>query len=125
MKKIFILFLLPLFLGCTAMQKSIISLSKTDIKNAETSRVLAKNLLSTWKINSGFIRGSLGDRINKMPAEIVKAMDELDKISEKTEWNDFELGYSLGVRVRLLGELIINCLKIYAPDVLKYIPLAL
>jgi hypothetical protein len=107
------------------MQKSIISLSKTDIKNAETSRILAKNLLSTWKINSGFIRGALGDRINKMPAEIVKAMDELDKISEKTEWNDFELGYSLGVRARLLGELIINCLKIYAPDVLKYIPLAL
>lgn len=125
MKKIFILILLSLCLGCTAMQKSIISLSKTDIKNAETSRILAKNLLSTWKINSGFIRGALGDRINKMPAEIVKAMDELDKISEKTEWNDFELGYSLGVRARLLGELIINCLKIYAPDVLKYIPLAL
>lgn len=125
MKKIFILIFLPLFLGCTAMQKSIINLSKTDIKNAETSRVLATNLLSTWKINSGFIRGALGDRINKMPAEIVKAMDELDKISEQTEWNDFELGYSLGVRVRLLGDLILNCLKVYAPDVLQYIPLAL
>jgi len=124
-KNILLVFLIPLFLGCTAMQKSIINLSKTDLKNAETSRVLAKNLISTWEINSGFIRGALGDRLNKLPAEIVKAMDELDKISEQTEWNDFQLGYSLGVRARLLGDLILNALKIYAPDVLQYIPLAL
>lgn len=124
MKKYFIIILIPLFLGCSAIGKSLVSLSETDLANAGTTRTVAKNLLSTWKLNSGFIRGSLGDRINQFPIGVVKAMDELDALSEKTEWSDFDLGYSLGVRIRLLGELVIQALKLYAPEILKYLPLA-
>jgi uncharacterized protein YceK len=123
MKKIFILVLVLVLVGCTSLQKSAIKVSEIDLKNAEASREVAKNLLSTWKLNSGFIRGSLGDAINQFPHEAVKAMDELDKLSEKTEWNDFDLGYSLGARVRLAGEIIVQAIKHYFPKLLEYITL--
>lgn len=123
MKKVLIITVLAFSLSCTSIRGNLVSLSEQDIKNAETSRVVAKNLLSTWKLNSGFIRGALGDRINQLPVGVVKALDELDLLAEKTGPNDFDLGYSLGLRVRLLGELVANALKLYAPEVLQYLPL--
>jgi hypothetical protein len=123
--KIFIISFLALALiGCGAIRESLITISEEDLKNAETTRVVATNLLKTWQINSGFIRGSLGDRLNQLPVQLVSAMDELDALSLKTEWTDFELGYSVGIRVRLLSEIVFSTLKLYAPEVLKYIPLA-
>jgi len=123
MKKLIIILMLGFLLGCTALQKSALNLSKIEIKNAEVSRQVAKDFLSTWKLNSGFIRGSLGDKINQFPHEAVKAMDELDALAEKTEWNDFDLGYSLGARVRLLGVIVFEAVKHYFPKALEYIAL--
>ncbi len=123
MKKIFILILVFVLMGCTSLQKSAIKISEVDLKNAEASRIAGKNLLSTWKLNSGFIRGTLGDRLNQFPHEAVKAMDELDKLAEKTELTDFDLGYSLGARVRLLGEMVVQAIQHYFPKLLEYITL--
>lgn len=123
MKKAFILVLIPFLLSCTSLQKSAIKVSEIDLKNAETSREVAKNLLSTWKLNSGFIRGSLGDGINQFPHEAIQAMDKLDELSEKTDPNDLDLGYSLGARVRLAGELVVQAIKHYFPKLLEYISL--
>jgi hypothetical protein len=123
MKWILILFLVVSLVGCTSLQKSAIKVSKIDLKNAEASRIAGKNLLSTWKLNSGFIRGTLGDRLNQFPHEAVKAMDELDKLAEKTELTDFDLGYSLGARVRLLGEMVVQAIQHYFPKLLEYITL--
>jgi hypothetical protein len=113
-----------LCLGCTGMRGDIIKITEEDKLNAETSRAAAKNLLATWAVNSGFVRGSLGpDRMNALPLGVVKAMDELDVLANKTSWTDFELGYSLGLRIRLLSEIVAQALKLYAPEVLKYLPM--
>lgn len=125
MKWILIFFLVVSLVGCTSIQKSAIKVSETDLKNAEASRTVAKNFLLTWKLNSGFIRGTLGDRLNQFPHEAVKAMDELDKLAEQEELSDFDLGYSLGARVRLLSEVVVKALKQSFPGILKYITLAL
>jgi hypothetical protein len=93
------------------------------VKNYEASVQIAKDLLKTWRLNSGFIRGSLGDKLNQFPAEAIKAMNDLDRLAAKKEIDDFDLGYSLGARVRLMGAIIQNTLKQYAPEVLKYIPM--
>lgn len=124
MKK-FILIIMILFLlsGCAEMRKSIIQITEEDKLNAETSKVAAMNMLSTWLINSGFVRGSLGDRLNQLPVGVIKAMDELDALAVKTQWTDFELGYAIGLRVRLLTEIVAQAIKLYAPEVLKYIPM--
>lgn len=123
MKIVIVLILFFVLVGCTSLQKSAIKVNEIDLKNAEASREVAKNLLSTWKLNSGFIRGSLGDGINQFPHEAVKAMDDLDKLSEKTDPNDFDLGYSLGARVRLAGEIVVQAIKHYFPKLLEYITL--
>ena len=117
--------LLATIIGCAAFRKDIVQITEEDKLNAEASKACAKNLLATWSVNSGFIRGSLGpDRMNALPMGVVKAMDELDILAAKTTWTDFELGYSLGLRVRLLSEVVAQALKLYAPEVLKYIPMA-
>ncbi len=126
MKRTFIYCFLFLFLfsfGCSNIQKGLVSLSEQDLKNAETTRTVAKNLLSTWMLNSGFIKGALGSTITQLPNEAVKAMEELDKLAKKTDLDDYDLGYSLGVRVNILNQLVMNAIKIYAPQILQYIPL--
>jgi hypothetical protein len=123
MKKFLFLILVFVLMGCTSLQKSAIKVGEIDLKNAEVAREVGKNLLSTWKLNSGFIRGSLGDAINQFPHEAVKAMDELDKLAAKENPDDFDLGYSLGARVRLAGEIIVQAIKHYFPKLLEYITL--
>ena len=123
MKKYLVFILIPFLFSCASIRTGLVGLSQEDLKNAEATRVISKNLLLTWGLNSGFLRGALGDRLNQLPAEAVKAMDELDALAKKIEWSDFELGYSLGLRVRLLGEIVTNALRLYAPEILKFLPL--
>jgi hypothetical protein len=125
--KLFVLMTVVIFLavGCGATRKDLIKIANEDVTNAETSKEVAGKFLKTWSINSGFVRGALGpDRMNALPVGVVNAMDELDVLAAKTNWTDFELGYSLGLRVRLLSEIVAQALKLYAPEVLKYIPMA-
>ncbi len=120
MKKVFALIILSLFLVCGCA--SIEALSKNDLKNATSSRIVAMNLLKTWKLNSGFIRGALGSKINELPVQAVEAMNELDKLAEKKELTDYDLGYSLGLRVRALSSIVQEAFRLYAPEILKYLP---
>ncbi len=109
-------------MGCASIRGDIVVLSREDLKNAATSRVVAKNLLKTWKLNSGFIRGALGTNMGQLPAQAVLAMDELDKLAEKVDLNDFDLGYSLGLRIRALNSIVQEAIKMYSPNLLDYLP---
>jgi len=60
MKVVLIILMCFMLTSCAGIRKFSIEMSEEDIKNAETSRIVAKNLLSTWPINSGFIRAALG-----------------------------------------------------------------
>ena len=108
--------------ACSTMHSGIGKLGEMDLANAEATRKLAQDLLKTWKLNSGFIHGALGDKIHEFPWSAITGMDELDKLAEKTDLNDYDLGYSLGVRVRMLNQVIMEAIKIYAPDILTYLP---
>lgn len=125
---IIMVFMVPLVLGCVSMRKGVLDLTREDLLNVETARECATTLLKTWPFYSGLIRGALGGRINDLPKNAVDAMDELDGLADKLgtdNLTDHELGYSIGLRVRMLGELIIAALKEYAPDVISLIPIAL
>jgi hypothetical protein len=126
MKRILLVLALVMVLcfGCAGMRGDIVKIVDEDATNAAISREVAKKLLSSWLINSGFVRGSLGPgRMAELPKGVVDSMDELDKLAKKTTWTDSELGYSLGLRVRLLSEIVAQALKLYAPEVLKYLPM--
>ncbi len=126
MKRILLILVLISILsfGCAGMRGDIVKIVDEDAANAVISREVAKKLLSSWLINSGFVRGSLGPgRMAELPKGVVDSMDELDKLAKQTIWTDFELGTSLGLRVRLLSEIVAQALKLYAPEVLRYLPL--
>jgi len=129
MKKwIHILFLVSLIvlISCARFRKGLVELSEEDLKNAETTRQVSKNLLSTWLLNSGFLRGALGNRIDELPRSAVEAMDELDEIAKRYEagdpFDDYALGYSLGLRIRMLTEVVLKALMQYAPSIFEALP---
>ena len=123
MKVVLIILMCFMITACAGIRKFTVEMSEEDMKNTETSRIVAKNLLSTWPINSGFIRAALGPAgLSKLPADAVLAMDELDKLASQTSWTDFELGESLGLRVRLLTDIIRATIDQYAPELISYLP---
>jgi len=105
----------------------LLDISEEEIKNAETARQLAVNYLGIWPIQSGLIRGALGSRMEELPAQAVSAMDELDElaISDPNDYTDYELGMSLGLRVRLLGAVVQQALEVYCPGIIDVIPILL
>jgi len=115
--------------GCAQLRETTINISEEDIKNVEMAREVAGNYLKTWQLQSGFIRGSLGDRVNELPANVVSAMDELDQLAEQyqagdpNDFTDYNLGLSLGLRVRMLSSIVAEALKFYMPEALDFVPL--
>jgi len=61
--------------------------------------------------------------MNELPNEVIEAIEELDSLAEKQEQSDYELGYFLGLKVRLWCSVIQVALEKYAPDVTGLIPL--
>lgn len=126
-KQIVALLLCLLVAGCAMIRQTAIDISEEEVKNAEAARIVAVNYLSIWPIQSGMIRGALGARIEELPVQAVSAMDELDQLAEQmndvSDPNDYDLGLSLGLRVRLLGSVVQEALEIYAPDIINLVPI--
>jgi len=115
--------------GCAVLRETATDISGEEVKNLIAARQVALDYLTIWPMQSGFIKGALGPRMDEMPAQVVDAIDELDRLSDElslTDPNsigDEDLGLSLGLRVRLLGAVVQEALKMYAPDVLDLVPL--
>lgn len=115
--------------GCSMLRETATDISGEEVKNLEATRQVAKDYLVIWPMQSGFIKGALGPRMDEMPAQAVDAISELDVLAEQLNTidpnniKDQDLGLSLGLRVRLLGAVVQEALKMYAPDVLDLIPL--
>lgn len=117
-----ILILAILLSSCSWWHGVVGDAGKIDLQNYDASKQLAKDFLKTWPLNSGFLRGALGEKLQEFPAGVVGAMDQLDRLAMKQEFTDFELGFSLGARVRMLGAIVQEALKLYSPEVLKFVP---
>jgi len=122
-KQIVTIMLVTVFLcsGCVMTRQCAIDISKENIKNAETIKEVSSNCLSVWEIQSGFIKGALGNRINELPKEAIEAIDELDRLAALPELSDYELGYFLGLKVRMLNSVIETAIKKYAPELTVFL----
>lgn len=94
--------------------------------NAQSIRELAVCILENWLTHSGLIRGALGVKIDELPVEVVKSMDDLDEqalkyIEDPSVFTDKELGGVVGKKLRLCWAVVAKALETYAPDVLQYI----
>ncbi len=123
-QKAVLLVCLSLLIGCSPARRIAIDISVENVKNAEAMREAAMNCLSVWQIQSGFIIGALGNRINELPKEAVEAIEELDSLAELSEQTDYELGLFLGLKVRLLSSVVRVAFEKYAPDLVEYLTLA-
>jgi len=109
--------------GCTAARKDLIKLSESDIKNSEALTEAARNLLKTWPLYSGIIKGAMYGQEVEFPTGAVSAMQLLDLLAEEEELSTQQLGYSLGLRIYLLGSTVRIAIERYKPDLLVYLPL--
>lgn len=112
--------------SCQAMRQTALDISIEEVENAKATREVALNYLKGWPVWSGLIRGALGPQMQELPLQAVEAMNELDDLATNVdECSDHELGYSLGLRIRLLSAVIIETLKFYAPELLEFVPIIL
>ena len=109
--------------GCGATRQTIINLSESDIKNVKALKTASRNLLKSWRFYSGLIRKSLGVSIVRLPSEAITAMEDLDKLALTVgKLSDYQLGQALGSRVMLLGSIVREAIKLYAPSLLDMLP---
>lgn len=119
MKRLFILVLLVLA-GC----KFTMEQSKRELLDLKHTRVAAKNYLTIAPMQIGFIKGSMGENITELPTGTLDAIEELHDLAADPNSNqdDFSLGYSLGLRVRITNDIIKKILERYAPEALRFWP---
>ena len=134
MKKLAILWAIAVILlsGCATTQEIIkegVKATEYDIRNVEQLREMAKNLLETWPMYSGMIAGALGEILTlELPVRAVMAMAMLDEISKQyltQELTDYQLGFSLGLRVQIAFSVVQEAIKQLAPEVFDLLPAVL
>ena len=134
--------------GCATIRKNALKLSASDIKNAETTVGVAKNLLESWPVWSAALKRATKPYEGKIPSDAIKAWKELDQLAcihnpskfpQKTEVGDgiegmptfecekreltwYEFGWSLGDRAIMLAEIVLEGIKQVAPEVLAKVP---
>ena len=140
MKKI--KFIIPVLLICLMLGACASinpQISKFDLANYEANKQLAKDQLITWSFNSGFISGmgltnkiafpiKNGEELRAIinsPTALL-ALNDLDEICKKLGyWKDvdFDLGFSLGTKVRAGSQVAIQFVKDFFPQLMKYAPI--
>ena len=129
LKTILLATLLLALTGCSTLRKDAVSISESEVKNLHATQEIARNYLKIWPMQSGFIHGLMEHRQGEFPEHIVDAINELDNLSAKlltgdpNEILDYDLGLSLGLRVRMLGAVVEEVVKAYSPDLLDLVPL--
>lgn len=141
--KMFLILILAAFLlfGCVHVRDKALDLSKSDIKNAEATVQVAQNLLESWPVWSGAMRAGMQTSYYDLPGKALLAWSQLDAIScrqcpdkwpadlqdlydckELPPLTWYEFGFSMGDRVLLLTEIVLDAVKTLVPDLLKKIP---
>jgi len=133
-------FIIPILLGLMLVSCASVNpqISKFDLANYEANKQLAKDQLTTWSFNSGFISGlgltskiafpiqdSAGLRAIINSPTALLALNDLDEVCKKLGyWKDidFDLGFSLGAKVRAGSQVAIDFVKDFFPHLMKYAP---
>ena len=110
-----LIFLMVTVVSCASSIKSFSeNYSETVTAVKDFSVITSKD----WLFGSGVIRGAL-------PTEVLPSWvyDELDKVDEwftsSNDLTDSQLGYIVGIRLRLAGPIIKAAINQYAPGILS------
>ncbi len=136
MKRLLITLVLALFTttGCLGHLSQLTKpVGKAETKDVRAIITLGKRFNKNWPAISGYLDGALGVKKGLLPHEALKAWADLDKLAGvvhvedgvKVEApaadNDYEYAYAAGARARLLWPVILEALKMIAPDVFQMV----
>lgn len=119
------IFIVLSLMGCATFDDVI----KQDRYTVDQLRTMAKSLLDSWPMYHGLVVGAFGQRLNEeLPMRAVEAMMMLTEISNQHragELDDYQLGFSLGLRVQVAFSVVQEAIKQYAPNVFDLLPVIL
>jgi hypothetical protein len=135
MKVLLVCFVLVFLVGCGGINPAI---TKFDKENYEANKQLAIDQMKTWSFSSGVLLGmgltnkvsfpiKSGEELRAVltsPA-IVLAITDLDTVCKKLGYwkeDDYDLGFSLGAKIRAGSQVAIQFVKDFFPDLMKYAP---
>jgi hypothetical protein len=112
------------FVLSTSGCQMVLEHTERDLADVALTRQIAKNSLVAAPIKIGVIKGAMGQRIEELPTQTTEAMDEYLIMADRdpNTLTDYELGYSLGLCVRIKEQIVKMVLERYAPEVLRYWP---
>ena len=123
-----------LFTGCLGhLSKLTKPVAKAETKDVQAIIELGKKFNENWPAISGYLDGALGVKKGLLPHEALKAWADLDalagvkhvdgqvKVEAPEADNDYEFAYAAGARARLLWPLVLEALKMVAPDVFQVV----
>lgn len=125
MKKWLISIVMLLFLSsCSFFRKAGEDYCVESKLNTEAIQSTSRCILKAWPTRYGVIMATLGPRVEELPKQAIDAMEELNTfaMTDPNELTDYQLGTTLGLRIRLLITTIEEILKEYAPEALRYLP---
>lgn len=70
-------------MGCAAFQKNVVDLAQIDAQNAVTTRIAARQICSTWSLNSSALAVILTKYSTLLPCDCSNDIKALDVIAAK------------------------------------------
>lgn len=110
--------------GCAIYREIAKTSAAENLENAKASRQLGDSILDTWDLNFGALDALTRGDYGKIPTEVTKVLKKMNELSKKNreERTDYDKGYALGAMASLASPFVLEYIKLYAPDIVKYIP---
>lgn len=113
---IVLVLVLLLLSGCAG---SIQKVNSNYLEGSAAVKEFAKITSQDWLFGSGIIQGALAEPF--LPAWVFEELRKVDQwFIEGKNLTDWEMGYIVGVRLRLSGPVIRAAIEQYAPGILTY-----
>jgi hypothetical protein len=119
MKKALVIVVLVSMVGLAGCASSITSLNDRYTESSVALKQFAKITAQDWLFGSGIIQGALQEPM--LPAWVFTELQKVDSwFIEGKDLTDWEMGYIVGVRLRLAAPVIRAAIEQYAPGILAY-----
>jgi len=136
MKKLMLVVVVIISLtGCGHLNKVTVPYTKAETKDIAALIEAGDQFNKNWPGISGYLDGILGSRKSQLPGEALSAWEDLDtlagvtrengilniEVDEDPSINNYQKGYVAGSRARLLWPILLEGIKLIAPDVFEAI----
>ena len=104
-----------LFTGCAG---SITHISDNYAQTSVAAKDFALLTSKDWLFGSGIIRGTIPK--DALPAWVFSELDKVDAWFGQGELTELQLGYIVGLRLRMTGPVLEAAIRQHAPGILMY-----